>query len=149
VTLPQLGRHVIPPYREINSFLGTQWTKNSQLTSLGSLHTCDIVGASSPLQNFEMSPLEHHAHQWLITLLWYYWPCVYRKFLKGSIEVIGWCFCGQCQFVEKIEKGKHHTGFDCELECWIETMMQELDILRNGTVTAAVLNSNVMNPICM
>jgi len=56
---------------------------------------------------------------------------------------------GECKVLEKIEKGKHQTGFDCDLQCWIETTTQELDMLRNDTVTAAVLNSNVINPICM
>ena len=44
---------------------------------------------------------------------------------------------------------KCNASLDDDLRAWVQSMLKELDVLRNGPLTATVLNGNLMNSISM
>ena len=44
---------------------------------------------------------------------------------------------------------KCNASLDDDLRAWVQSTLKELDVLRNGPLTATVLNGNLMNSISM
>ena len=47
------------------------------------------------------------------------------------------------------EEFKRNTGLDSNLRTWVPSASKELDVLRNGPLTVAVLNCDLVDSICM